>query len=123
MRVLVSRRAARLLLALVLLAPLGVWTAARGPAGAGRAEQVAARALPAGEQVVQADRQPLLRGTLDRRGDPGGARLVLLAIFAAATPPGLVRRRWGRRGRTIQRPRGGAAPACASRAPPRLLSA
>ncbi len=118
------RPAVRVLLALMLLlAPLSAWTAALPAAGGAGAEQVVAQALPGGEQVVQADRQPLSRGAVDRRGDLGRFRLVLLGILVGAALLGVVWRWWGRGGRTIQHRRRGAAPAYASRAPPGLRTA
>jgi hypothetical protein len=121
MRVLAPRPAIRALLALMLLlAPLGMWTAALPAAAGARAEQVVAQGLPGGEQVVQPDRQPLSRAAVDRRGDLGRARSVLLGILVGTVLPALVWRRWGRGGRTIQRPRHGATAGCASRAPPGL---
>jgi hypothetical protein len=120
MNTLVSPRAARALLVLtLLLAPLGAWTAGLSAAGGGRAGQVAAQSLPGGEQVVQADRQPLARAAVDRR-DFGRARSVLLGILAGAALLGVVWS-WRRRdGRAIDHPLRGAAPAYASRAPPAL---
>jgi hypothetical protein len=121
MKTLVSLRAAGALLALtLLLAPLGAWTAGLSAAGGGRAEQVAAQALPGGEQVVQADRQPLARAAVDRRGDLGRARSVLLGILAGAALLGVVWSWWRRDGRAIDHLLRGAAPAHASRAPPAI---
>ena len=118
---LVSRRAVRAPLALMLLlVPLGAWTAALPAAGGARAERVVAQALPGGEQVVQPDRQPLSRAAVDRRGDLGRARSVLLGILVGITLLGVVWRWWGRGGRIIQRPWRGATPGYASRAPPGL---
>jgi hypothetical protein len=123
MKTVVSRCGARVLLALILLAPLGVWTAALSAAGGGQAEHVAARVLPGGEQVVQADRQPLSRVAVDRRGDLGQARFILLGILIGKALPAAAWRWWGRVGRTIQRPHRGDAPVCASRAPPEFRTA
>jgi hypothetical protein len=121
---LVSRPAVRALLVLMLLlASLGAWTAAPAATGGARAEQVVAQALPGGEQVVQADRQPLSRAAVDRRGELGRARSVLLGILVGTALPGVVWRWWGRGGRKIQRPRRGGMPAYASRAPPGFWTA
>jgi hypothetical protein len=103
--------------------PLGSWAAGLQAAGGGRAEQVVAQALPGGEQVVQADRQPLPRAALERRGGVGRSQTPLPGILAATGLLG-IGRRWRRRGaRTSQRRRRGVTPACASRAPPRLRTA
>jgi hypothetical protein len=119
MKTLVSRRAVRALLTLTLvLAPLSAWTAGLPPAGGGRAEQVVAQALPGGEQVVQANRQPLSRAAVDRRGDLGRARSILLGILVGAALLGAVWRWWGRGDRTIQHRQRGTTPVYASRAPP-----
>jgi hypothetical protein len=124
MKTLVSWRAARVLLALTLVvAPLGAWTAALPAAGGPRAERVVAQVLPGGEQVVQADWQPLSRVTVDRRGGLGRARSVLLGILVGTGLLGVLWRWWGRGGRTIHNPRRGVTPAYASRAPPRLRTA
>jgi hypothetical protein len=123
MRMLVSRRAVRVLLALMLLlAPLGAWTAAHPAAGGAGAERGVAQALPGGEQVVQADRQPLSRAAVDRRGDLGRPRSAPLGILVGTALPGVVWR-WWRRRRTIHHRQRGATPAHASRAPPRLRTA
>jgi hypothetical protein len=121
---LVSRPAIRALLVLMLLlASLGAWTAAAAATGGARAEQVVAQALPGGEQVVQADRQPLSRAAIDRRGELGRARSVLLGILVGTALPGVVWRWWGRGGRKIQRPRRRGTPTYASRAPPGFWTA
>jgi hypothetical protein len=119
----VSKRAVRVLLVLLLLVPLGAWTAALRSAGPGRGEQVVAQVLHGDEQVVQADRQPRSRIAIDRRDDLGRARSGLLSILAGALLLGLVWRRWGGDGRTIRCRRRGGAPAHASRAPPSLRTA
>jgi len=108
------------LVALLLLAPLGAWTVALPADAGGQAERVVARALPGGEQVVQADRQPLSPAAADRRGDLGRFRSVLLGILVGTTLLGVVWRWWGRGGRTTHRLGRGAAPGYASRAPPGL---
>jgi hypothetical protein len=124
MRVLASRSAVRAVLVLtLLLAPLGAWTAALRADAGGQAERVVAQALHGGEQVVQADRQPLSRASVDRRGDLGRFRSVLLGILVGTGLLGVVWRWWGRDGRTLQRPRRGATLAYASRAPPGLRTA
>src|SRR6266511_3582448 len=72
MKMLAPRRAVRALLALmVLLAPLSAWTAAVPAGGGTRAERAIVHTMSRGEQVVLADRQPLLRAVVDRRGALG----------------------------------------------------
>src|SRR6266508_1217810 len=85
MKMLAPRRAVRALLALmVLLAPLSAWTAAVPAGGGTRAERAIVHTMSRGEQVVLADRQPLLRAVVDRRGDVGRSRSVLLGILVGA---------------------------------------
>lgn len=127
MRSLAPRPAVRALLALtLLLGSLGVWTAAL-PASAdgqaGQAERVGAQVLSGAEQVVQADRPPLSRSPVDRRGDLGRFRSVLLGVLVAIALVGGARRRWDRGGRGTRSPWRGAAPPRASRAPPGLRTA
>ena len=124
MKTLVSRRALRALLSLtLLLAPLGAWTAGPPADAGGQAEGAVAQALPGGEQVVQADRQPLSRAAVDRRGDLGRFRSVLLGIIVGTALLGVVWHWWTRGGRSIHHFRRGAAPVYASRAPPELQTA
>jgi hypothetical protein len=122
MRMLASRSAVRALLAVaLLLAPIGAWTAVPWASSTqARAERVAALAVPGGEQVVQADRQPLLHAPADRRGGPGRSRAALLAVLMGTALAGVARRRWGRRDPIRRRPRRGVTPAHPSRAPPVL---
>jgi hypothetical protein len=120
----VSRCAVRAVLALtLLLAPLGVGTAAAPADAGGRTERVVAHALLAGEQVVLADRQALSRAAADPRGDAGRARSVLLGVLIGIAALGAVWRWSGRRARTIRLPGRGTTPAYAPRAPPGLRTA
>jgi hypothetical protein len=124
MKMLAPRRAVRALLALmVLLAPLSAWTAAVPAGGGTRAERAIVHTMSRGEQVVLADRQPLLRAVVDRRGDLGRSRSVLLGILVGAALLGVTWRWRGRGGWAIPVGRRYAAPAYASRAPPRLETA
>lgn len=124
METFVSRRAVRALLTLTLvLAPLGAWTVGLPAVGGGRAGHVVAQTLPGREQVVQADRQPLSRAAVDRRGDLGRFRSVLLGIIVGTALLGVVWHWWARGGRTIHHPLGSGAPVYASRAPPWLRTA
>jgi hypothetical protein len=121
MRMLASRSAARALLAVaLLLAPTGARTAVPWASTQARVERVAALAVPGGEQVVHADRQPLLHSPADRRGGPGRSRAALLAVLIGTALAGVARRWWARRGPVRRRPRHGLTPAHPSRAPPVL---
>jgi hypothetical protein len=121
MRMLASRSAARALLAVaLLLAPIGGWTEVPWAGTQARAERVATPAVPGGEQVVHADRQPLLHAPADRRGGPGRSRPALLAVLIGTALAGVIRRWWGRRDPARRRPRHGVTPAHPSRAPPVL---
>ena len=121
MRMLAPRPAVRLLLALALLAvPLGAWTAAHRADAGGPAEQVVAQRLSGGEQVVQADRQPLSGAGVDRRGDLGRYRSVLLGLLVGIALLRVVWRCWGRHGSTVKAPRRGATFVEVARAPPGL---
>jgi hypothetical protein len=121
MRNLASRSAARALLAVaLLLAPIGAWTAVPPASTQARAERVAALAAPGGEQVVRADRQPLLQAPADRRGGPGRSRPALLALLVATALAGVARRWCARRDPVRRRPRHGVTPGHPSRAPPVL---
>jgi hypothetical protein len=118
---LAPRPAVRALLALMLLlGSLGVWTLARPTGTGGQTERVGLLVPASVEQVVQADRQPLSPAAVDRRGDPGQARSLLLAILVGAVLLAIVWRWWGGGGRSIHRPPRGATPASAARAPPWL---
>lgn len=122
MRTPAPRSNVRALLALtLLLGSLGVWTAAL-PASAGgqagQAERVGVQALPGAEQVVQADRPPLSRAPVDRRGDLGRSRSVPLGVLVGIALVGGARRWWDRGGRAPRSPWRGTAPPRASRAPP-----
>src|SRR5215510_6823233 len=124
MRKLAPRSAIRALLALtLLLGSLGAWTAALLSSAGGQAERLGAYGLPRAEQVVQADRQPLSRVAVDRRGDLDWTGPVLLGILVGAALVGATRRWWDRGGHTIRSFRHSSAPARASRAPPRLGTA
>lgn len=124
MRKLAPRSAVRAVLALtLLLGSLGAWTAAPPAAAGGQAERLGAYGLPRAEQVVQADRQPLSRVVVDRRGDLGRTGSVLVGILVGTALVGATRRWWDRGGRTIRSPRRGGAPVRGSRAPPRLGTA
>ena len=119
MRVLASRPAVRALLALALLVlPSSAWTAAHPTVAAGRAEQVAARALPSGEQVVQADRQQVAPPGFGNRRDLGGYRLVLLGVLVGVGLLPVAFRRWSPAGTPIRAQRPAATLVRAVRAPP-----
>jgi hypothetical protein len=124
MRVLVSRRAVRVLLALALLVlPSSAWAATHPTDAPGPAEQIAARALPSGEQVVQADRQQVAPPGVGNRRDLGGYRLVLLCVLVGLGLLPVALRRWSPAGANLRAPLIAATPVRAVRAPPRLLSA
>jgi hypothetical protein len=119
-----SRPAVRVLLALaLLLLPSSVWAAAH-PAGAdGQTERVAARMLPSGEQVVQADRQQVARPGVSHRGDLGRYRSVLLAVLVGIGLFGMAWRRRNPAGTPGRARLRAATLVRAVRAPPRLRSA
>jgi hypothetical protein len=123
MRVLVSRRAVRVLLTLALLVLSSSALAATHPTDApDRAEQIAARALPSGEQVVQADRQQVAPPGVGNRRGLGGYRLVLLCVLVGIGLLPVAFRRWNPGGTNIRAALIAATPVRAVRAPPRLLS-
>ena len=124
MRVLVSRRAVRVLLALALLVlPSSAWAATHPTNAPDRAEQIAASALPSGEQVVQADRQQVAPRGVGNRRDLGGYRLVLLCVLVGIGLLPVAFRRRSSGGANVRAPLVAATPVRTVRAPPRLLSA
>jgi hypothetical protein len=123
MRALVSRRALKVLLAVALLVlPSSAWAAAHPTDGPVRAEQIAAREPPSGEQVVQADRQQVAPPGVGSRRELGGHRLVLLCVLVGLGLLTVAFRRRSRTGTAIRAPLAAATPVRAVRAPPRLLS-